>query len=348
MHYSRRPPTARRELLCERAAMSVFMQAQKLYDRAISSQIADDDLERVISWPENSLSTLFAATDQIRRHFFHNRVEPCAIMNIKSGGCSEDCAFCSQSAHNTAAVTVQALSSPESIHEAYNNASAKGLAFGVVSSGRKLSAPEIHGLIETLRGCGGPVHASLGILDRRELDALRSAGVVCYNHNIETSREYFPRIVSTHKFDQRIETVKNARQAGMRVCCGGIFGMGETWRDRISMAKELKKLDVDTVPLNFLHAIPGARVEPPRERALDFLKIISLFRVCLPDKRIKVCGGREANLGKLQPLMFYAGANGYISGDYLTTAGDSVESDDTMIASLGLQKIDPAGRQARK
>jgi biotin synthase len=318
--------------------MSLFDDARGLYERAIEGRADEADVRAAADWPAKRLSVLFAATDQIRRHFFADAIEPCAIMNIKSGGCSEDCAFCSQSVHNSADVAVQALSAPEKILAAYRQASARGLAFGVVSSGRKLSPSEIRRLAHTLARCDGPVHASLGLCDAAELRMLREAGVVCYNHNIETSREFFPRIVSSHGFDQRIETVRRAREAGMRVCCGGIFGMGESWDDRVSMARELRALDVDTVPLNFLNAIPGTRLDAPGDRALDFLKIIALFRIALPDKRIKVCGGREVNLGALQPLMFYAGANGYISGDYLTTAGDPVESDDRMIAALGLRK----------
>ncbi|MBD3422571.1 MAG: biotin synthase BioB [Chitinivibrionales bacterium] len=318
--------------------MPLFTESQTIYEKAIAKQICDSDLDTVISWPEKELSLLFAATDQIRRHFHHNMVDPCAIMNIKSGGCSEDCAFCTQSAHNTAAVNVQKLSDADEIIAHHHQAHAHGLKFGVVSSGKRLTREQIITIAEALKSCNDHLHASLGLLGDEEFAILRDAGVVCYNHNLETSKRFFPRIVTTHTWEQRVETVKRAKKAGMAVCSGGIFGLGEQWQDRKELALELARLDVDTIPINFLNAIPGTRIGKPAETPLDFLKIVALFRIALPDKNIKVCGGREINLGRLQPLMFYAGANGYISGDYLTTSGDRVESDDALVASLGLQK----------
>lgn len=319
-----------------------FATAQDLFEKTIHDRISEEDIDTIISWPHSELSTLFACADKVRRHFLGSDIKPCAIMNIKSGGCSENCAFCSQSAHNSAKVNVQALSSKEDIMEAYAAACERDLAFGVVSSGKKLSRDEIEFVAQTLKECkgrfGNSTHASLGILDRDEFSLLRDAGVVCYNHNLETSRRYFGEIVTTHSYEQRVETVKLAKESGMRTCCGGIFGMGESWEDRKALCLKLKELDVDTIPLNFLNAIPGTQLSAPEESPLEFLKIISLFRLVHPRKSIKVCGGREVHLGKLQGLMFYAGANGYISGDYLTTAGDSIESDDEMIETLGLKK----------
>ncbi|MFW6220848.1 MAG: biotin synthase BioB [Fibrobacterota bacterium] len=318
--------------------MSFFDLADNLYNKAINKQTSPHDLDTVIEWPDDKLSILFACCDQVRRHFFNDRVSPCAIMNIKSGGCSEDCAFCSQSSHNKATVSVKPMSERKQILDAYSAAQHCDLDFGVVSSGRKLSPSDLHSLIDTISSCEGPVHASLGILSDEEFRKLRQAGVVCYNHNLETSRNHFSNIVTTHNYDQRIKTVKRAKAAGMSVCCGGIFGMGERWEDRKDLCMELRNLDVDTVPINFLNAIEGTRVGRPKESPLEFLKIVALFRIGLPDKNIKVCGGREVNLGKLQGMMFYAGANGYISGDYLTTSGDSIDSDDTMLKGLGLKK----------
>jgi biotin synthase len=259
-------------------------------------------------------------------------------MNIKSGGCSEDCAFCSQSAHNNADIAVRDLAAPRDIIAASRAALEKNLTFCVVSSGRRLDIGEIRTVAGALKQCTGELHASLGILTEDEFKLLKDAGVVCYNHNLETSRRYYREIVTTHGYDDRIDTVRAAQKAGLRVCCGGIFGMGETWADRKSLCMELMKLDVDTIPLNFLVPIPGIRVQFKRGTPLEFLKIIALFRLAHPDKTIKVCGGREVNLVKLQGLIFMAGANGYISGDYLTTKGDSVESDDEMIRMLGLIK----------
>ena len=318
--------------------MDPFNKAKQLYDKAIEKRTNEEDLDTVIGWKEEELSILFSCTDLVRRHFYGNKVKACAIMNIKSGGCSEDCGFCSQSVHNKASIAFTKLPAKDEIIAKYKFARAHNLSFGVVSSGRQLSSREIIKVVDALRECGGDVHASLGIIDSKAFAVLRQAGVVCYNHNLETSREYFNKIVTTHGYDERVETVRRAKHAGMDVCCGGIFGMGETWADRKSLCLELQALDVDVIPLNFLDPIPGTRVSPPKESPLEFLKIISLFRIAHPDKTIKVAGGREVNLGRLQSLMFYAGANGYISGDYLTTKGDSIESDDKLIKALGLVK----------
>jgi biotin synthase len=318
--------------------MTSFEKAQNLYERSISHSIGENDLDTIIAWPEQELSVLFAAADQVRKSFFGNSVDPCALMNIKSGGCSEDCAYCSQSSHNSAAVAVTELASEDDIVAACSAANEKHLTFCVVSSGRRIANSELRTVARALSQCNGELHASLGILKEDEFKILKDAGVVCYNHNLETSRSYYGKIVTTHKYDDRIATVKAAKRSGLKVCCGGIFGMGETWDDRKSLCMELLALNVDTIPINFLNKIPGTRVDPPRESPLEFLKIVAMFRLAFPDKIIKVCGGREKNLGKMQSLLFYAGANGYISGDYLTTKGDGVESDDEMIRLLGLVK----------
>jgi biotin synthase len=318
--------------------MTIFTEAQRLYDAACDSAITNEDLDTIIRWPAADLPVLFAAADMVRRKFFSQTVDPCALLNIKAGGCSEDCAFCSQSAHNSAAVTKRDLASPQEIIEANKRAVEKNLTFCVVSSGKRLDKQELASVVSALSQCKGELHASLGILAEEDFIALRDAGVVCYNHNLETSRDYYPKIVSTHDYQDRVDTVRAAKKAGLSVCCGGIFGMGESWADRKSMCMELRTLQVDTIPINFLNAIPGTRLSAPTESPMDFLRIVAMFRFAHPDKVIKVCGGREVNLGKLQPLIFMAGANGYISGDYLTTKGDTVESDDAMITALGLKK----------
>lgn len=313
-----------------------LLAADQLYKKAITDCIEDEDLDLIVNWPLEEMASLFACADRLRRYYKKQKVSPCTLMNIKAGGCSEDCAFCSQSAHNHAQVNIRDLSSPEEIFARYEYAAAQNLPLCVVSSGRRLSKKEIGELSETLKTCPGEKHASLGILDLDELKNLRDAGVVCYNHNIETSKEYFNKIVSTHTFEDRISTVELAKKAGLHVCCGGIFGMGESWEDRKSMCKQLKALKVDTIPLNFLNAIPGTRLSKPVETPMEFLKIVSLFRIAIPQASIKVCGGREVNLGALQCLIFFAGADGYVSGGYLTTGGAGVDADTQMINSLGL------------
>jgi biotin synthase len=318
--------------------MISFEKAQQLYNKALEKSINASDLDTIIAWPEKEITLLFACADLVRRHFYHNIVDPCALMNIKSGNCSEDCAFCAQSSHNHSKVDVKSLAKPEEIIKNCKAAFEKNLTFCVVSSGKRLGGEELEKVAGALRKCRGELHASLGILNEDEFRLLKDAGISCYNHNLETSRNFYSKIVTTHKYDDRINTVKAAKKAGLKVCCGGIFGMGETWDDRKALCLELKALDVDTIPINFLNSVPGTRVKPPAESPLEFLKIVSMFRLAHPNKTIKVCGGREKNLGKMQALIFCAGANGYISGDYLTTKGDSVESDDEMIEMLGLKK----------
>lgn len=244
--------------------MGPFEKAKYLYERAIEKKTDESDLDMVINWKGEELSALFSCTDMVRRQFFGNSVESCAIMNIKSGGCPEDCAFCSQSVHNSVETPVTTLSGKDEIIQSFKEASAQNLTFGVVSSGKRLTSDEVLHVTEALAACGEKVHASLGILGREEFAMLRSAGVACYNHNLETSRDFFSKTVTTHSYDDRVDTVKRAKEAGMAVCCGGIFGMGETWEDRKSLCLELKRLDVDKIPINFLNAVPGTRVPPPQ------------------------------------------------------------------------------------
>lgn len=318
--------------------MSIFNKAQLLYEKSLIGKIDESDMDMIIAWPEHELSVLFACADQVRRRFFDDKVDPCSLMNIKSGNCSEDCAFCSQSAHNHTSVQVRELAKSEEIKAQANKAFQHNLPFCVVSSGRRLSTDEIRNICNTLKECPGEKHASLGILDENELQMLKDAGVVCYNHNIETSRSYFSKIVTTHTWDDRVETVRHAKKVGLHVCCGGILGMGETWEERKEFCLQIRDLDIDTVPLNFLNAIPGTRLNTPVDSPLEFLKAVSLFRLAMPRRTIKICGGRELHLGPLQGLLFFAGANGYVSGGYLTTSGAGVDKDDVLIESLGLRK----------
>jgi biotin synthase len=321
--------------------MNYFQKSESLYCAATANGgISEGDMRAVADWPVDKISLLFAAADQARRHYFGDTVDPCTLMNIKSGGCGEDCAFCSQSSHNNADVKIQDLSDSREIVRQCRDAWSKGLPFCVVSSGRRLDAEEFRSVCKALSDCGGAgeKHASLGILGDDEFKALRDAGVVCYNHNLETARSFFDSIVTTHTYDDRLAAVHRAKAAGLKICCGGIFGIGENWEHRIDLCKELRYLGPDTVPINFLNALPGTRVEPPKESPLELLKIVSLFRLTLPKATIKVCGGSEKNLGQLQPLIFHAGANGYITGGYLTTEGAGIDADDGMVGAMGLER----------
>lgn len=286
--------------------MNLFDKAKELYNKAIEDKIDSKDIDSVILWPEDSLSVLFSATDQVRNYFHKNLVNPCSLMNVKSGGCSEDCAFCAQSAHNKAQIKITPMATEEEIKKRYEFAYSNNLPLCVVSSGRRMSKKELEKLCNTLKECKGEKHASLGILDKEELEMLANSGVVCYNHNLETSARYYSKIVTSHKREERVKTVKNAKEVGLKVCCGGIFGMGEEWTDRKELALELKELDIDTVPLNFFNPIPGTRLPAPTNSPLEFLKITALFRLLLPKKSYKDMWWKRVPFRKLTSINVYS------------------------------------------
>jgi len=285
---------------------------------------------------------LFASANRIREYFRDDTVGLCSIINAKSGACSEDCSFCSQSSKNKAGAKVYPLIGKELVIEKAEAAAKSGVRrFSLVTSGRKVSRREltrIAGLISAVRETGLIPCASLGLLNAEELSILKDAGLDRYHNNIETSEAFFPRICSTHAFADKLETIEAARAAGLSLCSGGIFGMGETWQDRIDMAFCLKEIGADSVPMNFLIPIKGTILGdrghlPPFEA----LKIISLFRFILPDKEIRVCGGRRQVLGEFHSMVFLAGADGMITGDYLTTSGRNTEDDLRLIEMYGLR-----------
>lgn len=287
---------------------------------------------------------LFASANRIREHFRDNTVGLCSIINAKSGACPEDCSFCAQSSKNKAGAKVYPLIKKETVIKKAKAAAKSGVRrFSLVTSGKKVSRgelSEIAGLISAIREAGLIPCASLGLLNAEELSILREAGLDRYHHNLETSESFFPRICSTHTFADKIETVRAVRAAGLSLCSGGIFGVGETWQDRIDMAFSLKEIDADSVPINFLIPIKGTALGH-REYLHPFeaLKIISLFRFILPRKEIRVCGGRTQVLGEFHSMVFLAGADGMITGDYLTTMGRNPEDDLRLIETYGLKAI---------
>lgn len=291
------------------------------------------------------LAELLALTDSLRREHSGNSVRLCSIINARSGGCREDCAFCAQSAHNRAGVPRYGLVSSEEILAAARNAYHSGAGeFSIVTSGPgaggSAEAVQIETAVSLLRGSEPEMGrcASLGKLTGDELKRLKEKGLDCIHHNLETSRGYFPKICSTHSYDERVEMVRLARENGFRVCSGGIFGLGESVGDRVEMAFELKALGVDSIPINFLNPIKGTRLEAqPLLSPEEALRTIAMFRLVLPERDIVVCGGREVTLGDLQPLLFWAGANGILIGNYLTTSGRNAEDDLKMIRDLGLE-----------
>ncbi len=286
------------------------------------------------------LAELVSVADKIRKEFSGCSLELCSILNAKSGLCSEDCKFCAQSSRYSADISTYPLLKKEKIVKAAQRAKEIGAErFSIVTSGKRLAAKELEmialAISEIKNRIGILVCASLGALNKDELDMLKEVGLSRYHHNIETSPSFYPRIISTHSFQERINTIKAAKEAGLEVCSGGIIGMGESWQDRIDMASFLKDLDVDSIPINLLIPIKGTPLENLRPiSCADAIRTISIFRIILRDKIIKLAAGRESILKDFQGLGFMAGANGMLIGGYLTTKGRNIESDHRLIKEI--------------
>ena len=257
----------------------------------------------------------------------------CSIINAKSGQCSEDCAFCVQSAHfQTDAPVYPLVGEAEVLAAARAAKEAQATHFSLVTSGRGLGKKEIPRVAAMIRAIreevGIAVCASLGILGVDDFLVLKDAGLVRYHHNLETSREFFPNIVSTHSFDERVATIAAAREAGLEVCAGGIFGLGESEDDRVSMALTLRDLQVDSIPINILIPLPGTPLaEQPSIDAEAILRAIALYRLVMPEIPIRLAAGRESALKDFLSSAFLAGADGMMIGGYLTKRGRAPEDD---------------------
>ncbi len=295
--------------------------------------------------PSEQIMPLMAAADKVRRRHKGNRISLCSIINARSGRCPEDCAFCSQSVHATSLIPEYGLVDSETIiASARNSLANKAHKFGLVTSGRgpQTREGEFDEILDRLREVGknAPIHrcASLGVITEEQGRALKKAGLDEFHHNLETARSFYPSVCTTRDYDENVAAVRAARSAGLRVCSGGIFGMGETPEQRVELAEELRSLGVDSIPLNFLNPVSGTRLQNAAPlRPLEILKIIAVYRLYLPDKDIKVAGGREANLRDLQSFMFFAGANSTMVGNYLTTKGRDPAEDLQMIRDLELE-----------
>ncbi|MDA8165582.1 MAG: biotin synthase BioB [Desulfobacteraceae bacterium] len=251
----------------------------------------------------------------------------CSIINAKSGRCSEDCRFCVQSAHYRTDSPVYPLKRPDEIVAAAREARDQGAEhFSIVTSGRGLAGAELGPVAAVIEEIAATVEikvcASLGILGEAAFRRLRAAGLSRYHHNLETSREFFPQVVSTHSFAERVETIAAAKAAGLEVCAGGIIGLGESEDDRISLACTLKECGVDSVPLNFLIPLPGTPLAGASPLAVgEILRAIALFRLILPGVALRLAAGRESMLRDFLAPAFLAGADGMMIGGYLTQRG---------------------------
>ncbi|RLB16624.1 MAG: biotin synthase BioB [Deltaproteobacteria bacterium] len=300
------------------------------------------DLSALAAVREEDVFNLLPGADMIREFFFGRKIHLCTICNAKSGKCSEDCAFCAQSAFANTNAPVYPLLSKAEIKKG-SEAAKNGPVhrYSIVTSGKRLPKGDLEVVAEAVAEMhkeGINCCASLGTLDRTDLGMLKESGLGRYHHNLETSETFYPNICTTHSYQDRVATVLAAKEVGLSVCSGGLFGLGETDEQVLELALYIKGLDVDVVPINFLTPIKGTRLEKAKALTpLRCLKIIALFRYVLPDKEIIICGGREANLKELHPLVFYAGASGIMTGNYLTTQGRSLEQDLAMLEHLGLE-----------
>lgn len=289
------------------------------------------------------LEALFQTAEAVRFHHKGNNVNTCGITNARSGRCAEKCNFCSQSAHFKTAAPAYTTKTADSIVEEAHQAFEGGVReFSIVMSGRAITAqPDLDILKDAFRRIrqetGLQTCASLGLMKREHLAELKAAGMQSMHHNLETARSFHPNIVESHTYDDEVDTIRAAKDLGMYVCSGGIFGMGEAWHHRVEMAEDLRSLDVDSVPINFLNPRPGTPLAHLDELTpTTCLKIIALYRLVLPTKDIIVCGGREINLGERQIDVFRAGANGMMLGNYLTTAGSALEDDFSLLEEQGM------------
>jgi len=257
----------------------------------------------------------------------------CSIINAKSGKCSEDCRFCIQSAQYQTEAPVYPLMGREEILVAAGEAKKNGASrFSLVTSGRGLPGRELPIVAEIIRAIrekvGISVCGSFGILSEIELRALKDAGLSRYHHNLETSAEFFPRVCTTHEFRERVETIHAAHAAGLSVCSGGIFGLGESEADRLSMAMTLRECAVESVPINVLIPLPGTPFAGHSPLPVhEILRAIALYRLLLPEAAIRLAAGRESALGDFLSSAFMAGADGMMIGGYLTQRGRAPESD---------------------
>lgn len=297
----------------------------------------ENDLNHILNLP---LSELVDYAYKVRKDYTGNSLEICSILNAKSGLCSEDCKFCAQSSRHSADISEYPLKDNSEFLKAARNAEEIGAEkFGIVTSGNRLNKKELELISQYISEIkdrvGITVCASLGALERDELAMLKEAGLTRYHHNIETSPNFYPEIVSTHSFEERIETIRVAKGLGLEVCSGGIIGMGETWEDRIDMAYTLKELEVDSIPINFLVPVKGTPLETLEPiSCVDAIRTICIFRIILKDKIIKIAAGRETILKEFQALGFMAGANGMLIGGYLTIKGRDIAEDHKLIEEI--------------
>ncbi|MBL0890055.1 MAG: biotin synthase BioB [Gemmatimonadaceae bacterium] len=322
---------------------------QSLADQALAGEVISRDAARaVLTAPDDVLLDQLAAAYRVRRATWGNRVRLHFLLNAQSGLCPEDCGYCSQSKISAAEIEKYPMLAQERILEAADRAAAlKAGTLCMVISGRTPGETVFGKVLDAVRAVREKhdlkICACLGLLNEEQVLRLKEAGVETVNHNLNTSANYTPEVVSTHSFEDRVNTVQAVKSAGMKTCSGGILGMGESDDDVIDLAMSLRELDVKSVPVNFLIPVPGTEfagmntLDPRR-----CLRILTLYRLLLPTQEIRISGGREVHLRSMQVMGLYP-ANSIFVGDYLTTQGQTARDDLRMIEDAGFVLETPDG-----
>jgi biotin synthase len=296
----------------------------------------------LLNAPDDDLLALLAAAFRVRLKYFGRKVNLHIIRNAQSGNCSEDCSFCSQSARSKAEIERYAMESADSLIVGAQEAAEVGaVKYCMVTSGRRPSEQVLTAVCSAAEWIASDLRiklcVSLGSLTDEQAQRLKAAGVTRYNHNLESSRRFFPQICTTHTWDERVETIRRARAAGLEACCGGIIGMGETLEDRADLALALRDLEVEAIPVNLFNPRAGTPLaDRPVLGAVEALKTLAMFRLVNPKAELRAAGGREAILGMLQPLALYA-VNSIFTQGYLTTAGQGTSRDLEMLKQAGFE-----------
>lgn len=310
------------------------------------------DVAEALDWIEcqgADVADLFARASRAREEHTSGGIKLCAIVNARCGGCPDDCSFCAQSSHNAAEIQRHALLSADELVQAARTAQPWNVArFSFVTSGRSISrTKDVAVLAEAARVVAETTPmapcASLGRVDREVLAELFDAGLTRYHCNLETAESHFGNVCTTRRYSDTYDTLLAARDVGMTLCSGGIFGLGESRAQRVELLAKVRELGVESVPINFLHAIEGTPLESIEPiGALDCLKAVAVARLMMPGREIRICGGREHALGDLHSWVLLAGASGLMVGNYLTTAGRDATDDLRMIAAAGLTVEGPS------
>jgi len=318
---------------------------KNLADRVLAGEeLTKEDGLKILNIPKEYLLDLVEEGKKVREAYFKDEVEFCSLINAKNGACSEDCSFCAQSSkYNTPINPYPLVSKKEMLEGAEKALSLNANRYCIVTSGRKASKEEIDFIAEAVKEITEnypiKVCVSLGSIDENDLKKLKDAGVDRVNHNLETSKNYFPNIVSTHSWEERYKTIKNIQKVGLSTCTGGIFGIGETDEDIVDLAITYRNLNVHSIPLNFLIPIPGTPLYEKNNLTPEkALKIVILFKLFNPKSEIRLCGGREQNLGEYHDIAMEV-ANCLMAGGYLTRAGRSPRKDKEMIKKLNRKLI---------